>query len=414
MEKHTSSLGLQYEDILNCRLVCTSWKVSMDHFLQNHTAQMNFAGHFYPNTVIDSQDSRHVEGLIQRLIRNYDHGNSNPFPSRHLRLRMHADAAEHDRQIFQEAVSILLKYFGKHVWYITILVNVEHAEVEIYEMIYSFLKQTETVKAVNLCFLGKCNINRTEENTNKFDSFLLQQKFPKLKSMKALKLDGSSDAIIDAALKRNKYLEKLEVYCSDGTHGWIKFRGKTPDLPILKEVTLNNIKVTQLAELKHVNWPLMGLTTKPADVENKMDLELMCEAFQHFDGTLKRLNFCTKQCNMNNLRLLLPHLEELEVHCEGKLLIDFILPLDTLQVLKVNCYNMNGYNDVRQLEIIKFKDIVKTLHKADVTNLWNLFPELREVSFALIKRAVRRRKEKVYIYYRHGNQVKRMVRVGNC
>lgn len=421
-------MGLEHDDFLHCRLVSTPWKLAIDHFLQNHPSQLSFLGNYYPNTVVESEDIKHVEGLIERLIKNYQPSNSNPFPSRHLTVKINSNINDVDYNIFHTAVTILLKYFGKHVWYFTFQINLEESaettdanDLIWYQTLYDFLNQTWNLKMADLCFSGT---PETERGTRKLEQFVRKNKFPKLKKLIALKIEDGSNIIVNCALKRNKHITKLMVSpATNSNHNWIKIDGNpnaTLNLPKLTDLSLFNIRLDQFIQLEHVNWPLSRLTLESID-ENRnnqrqhrlIDLKQVFKLLENeFQSSLTHLNLKVSGYAILDLQLCLPNLEELEVHFDHRLYLDFMLPLRSLKSLKVNIYDERNYNDEYELEIIKFKDHVKQLHKKGKTNIWQLFPELNEVAVSMVHDNDNREMVEVQVfrYTRYGDQIVRQVK----
>lgn len=192
------------QDILNCRLVSKSWQQSIDQFLQQHPCHVTDEKEDFPDTVIDSLDIRNIEGLLHRLM---EQGRcpTNPFPSRHLQITIHSDLMlEGDHKIFHAAVYLILKYFGKHLWYMTVTINTESHAVHLYEQIYEYLGKTPNLKIIRFKVNSVNNNNGTGLDADKFYDFVRNHDFPQLGHLVEAKFNGLPDSITESFLKSNQ------------------------------------------------------------------------------------------------------------------------------------------------------------------------------------------------------------------
>ncbi|ODM86547.1 hypothetical protein Ocin01_20135, partial [Orchesella cincta] len=221
------SHSISRQDVLNSRLVCSSWKDSVENHLQNHPSQVRFLSSYLVDEVVNpgllhspndfipqNLDFNWKSWLHENLLSNGPEGSTNPFLNRHISYSQMGSFREIERRAVYTQI---LERFGSQIWHFQLVMGILEEGLStnantLYQLTRSFLLLMPNLKSLDLHFevCGGSRIDKSEYlMTPEKEELIRSQPLPPLNDLITLKLCGLINPLESAVWQQYGHVQKM-------------------------------------------------------------------------------------------------------------------------------------------------------------------------------------------------------------
>ncbi|ODM90532.1 hypothetical protein Ocin01_16150 [Orchesella cincta] len=356
---------LSRQDVLNSRLVCSSWKDSVEDHLQNHPSQFNVVRSFYlVDEVVNPRLLHSPNDLIPRnlnfswqswrhenLLSNVPEGCTNPFLNRDISYSEMGCYFENERRaVFTQ----ILERFGSQIWHCQSAMRIleEGSSTNantLYQLTRSFLLLMPNLKSLDLHFevSGGSRIDKSEYlMTPEKEELIRSRPLPPLNDLITLKLRGLINPLESAVWQHYGHVQKMRLEKEKLYSPLFQDSLENVHMDRLEELHVGPGTLEDFRRLRNMSvnspWPLRTLSLD-FSIITEDGFELVFRTISHFGATLRHLGMRLDSRFPTSLESLdLPHLETLKLRkrsCSDKGFISslgFLQPCASLKILELS------------------------------------------------------------------------------
>lgn len=299
--------------ILNLRLVCSSWKNTVDLFIQNHPSRKAYCSKYYTSELSRGSSYSYThdsytlsrqsytikispdDDTLSKFIKDFPvHIEQNPFASRSVALVISRELLALDHVDYVRQIRNFAQQFGKHIYFLTLKISeyflltcmTSAREGEQFLQYFPNLRTLEVWSTTHPDVGGA--LNRRVAN---FLSLFAPTSYdmPHLESISIYNCDdGMSTTLNDYFMKPfvgKSDLAKLTRIC---VPTWINLNGKK--FSKLKELTLNKLNCDWKVEsLRNLDLPVIEKLRLQFQADNSVNVRILLESLSRFRKSLKHL-----------------------------------------------------------------------------------------------------------------------------
>jgi len=413
--------------MLQLRVVCSSWKKSIDLWLQSHPEHTTIGFHkmsmierVYGNSMPDPDDFCQWFGSSSNLedfvIMVSETPRANPFFSGYtVYCESTIQEGNNDAEIRRrrDAFKSIMTKFGKSVFHIDLsLVALKSKGGEIYEFLRCLFALMPNLKSIKMevSNIYTESSERKQVKVAKMDRFFKSNPLPNLKSLEFLGIKNLSQNLERGFLTQYKNIKTLRHLPKLETFNPLLFYSLIEDVAFssLDAIEFYITCREDLNLLRLHSWPLKSLKINLNIFHGEdCDLNFIFGNVSQFSKTLQNLMIAQAKIEWEDEfdypillgRLELPHLKTFKI-CHNNIRvrnIDFLISCPELEYIDLSrnefcdppgsCYSStialkqkqrrSCSNPDNQQEIIKFRDYYATMYDS---NVWQVLPKLQALS----------------------------------
>lgn len=384
------------EEVLNCRLACLKWNQAINLCLERLVMTGNTA--FVENIFNKSGFLKPYAWQSQRFCFYFEpekaiqfvqtfeashflKNRKNPFLGRFVHIEITLDPINEEVD-FVLAVESILRMFGHQIWFASLSVTSKRKSIGVND----YLKLREYIELLpNLrYFFVRFN---TFEARNLTATIISQNPIPKLEHLLALELGDINGLVLNHIVSQNSHAQYYGMHVQLDL-GEPKVDGFS-DLKGFSATCVgqsNNILVSWVSQRYKLG--ILQIQQRCIDFDMNINFQYLNSYLSDtlVDLTLE-LTFPTDQRQMlensKNLRLNLPRLRRLMIQFSGIHYIDFVFPLQNLEIFELLLIpkefvtNYEIYkNIIASEQLIDFVGFEKRMHES---NIWHHLVKLKKL-----------------------------------
>lgn len=381
------------EAIINCRLANTCWNAAVKKCFESPVLTgitPLIVNPMKRTTVIRPLPGNELKFSYQSspqnirlFFENFKNSLKNPFLGRHVRFDVYVGNDDYSK-VYINNVGEIMKTFGKHIWYLTLVFWVAPGNVAY--IVKAYLKLAEWLN-LTPCVIVLCVQLNSYEARKIIQRFIVENPLPTLKHLKLLETHELTGPILEELISVNDQVDFMRINSNQ-----LLDRPISSFLPKLNGIGL---RYTGIQHINHLDYVGLNCELEMLHIHEEYDrfnvnlsFHLMSEYWSHsltdvtLDLTYPKDN--AKMVADSRLwQLNLPQLERLSLRIYGIYFMDFMLPLQKLKCLEVMMVsddyveNYDAFKEnVMSQQIIEFWGFETRLNKS---NVWKKLNSLDKI-----------------------------------
>ncbi|ODM89873.1 hypothetical protein Ocin01_16811 [Orchesella cincta] len=386
---------LSKDEVLNCRLICGTWKKAVDHVIQ-HLPSENSVG----SSKLYMEQELELVSKLTRFTEEMGNHNGNPFPGRTISL-FNKFTLFHDRSEYWQEASRFIQRFGHHVWHLDIAFDLNFTDESMKTFfernlpnirnIFLHLPNLKTLIMNYYDGMLQCQnmtdfVNCVMNYTNDYMSGVLEENpLPRLEFLQKLTVGNQVfpsfvKGIIKSCNREHLKLLTIAAHWLDQDYDFVNLEHFTFEVseledferldkikcPTVKtvEIRLRSHQTYQLVELLEAINPFFAKTLKCLYIFGD---EVECDGWVDVDGEDGEVaEFEEMECESQPEEQNFPDLQFLDIVYHGSLSNLPVLP--SLKRLRIR--NWNGDQGRKQ---------IRTELKTEDHEIWKLMQKLQTI-----------------------------------
>lgn len=397
----TLSSRVKQTEVMNCRLVCSSWNMNVENLYEKpafagifpFVDEQNICpGFFNPNEwsnpyIFTASQPFRAQLFVSNYIEGEGVAHKNPFLGRFVVLHI----GSHNRinlNIFSNAVTTILETFGGEIWYAMIYIRYSRfsTATEDYLKLRELLTYMPNLKSIRLYFHSYCTIA---------PEIIGNCPLPDLNNLIHLGVSNVGVIVLNELFRKYSHVSYLQINKCGPVREW-SYNAFTN----LKGLLLDAHCQVCSDEAMHwfgnnVNLGMLFVYNRKLELRFCKQFEIIkrywCNSLKALTLKIEGYGFEKLRCP-RNLHLKLLQLNRITIHSYRNLSLDFVQTLKNLLILDVSIYTYNSEID-ESSRIYKEKLITDQKiefagfeTRMQVSNIWSILKKLEKLVIKITHR----------------------------